>query len=171
MREETSPEDVDGMHKSQAILTAKGGMTSHAALVARGWGKCCIVGCSEIEIGPDMKSFTTKSGEVIREGEWISLNGTKGLVYAGEMPLVDIDLENNKSYKDLQKLIDRFRKLKVRTNADTPRDAAKAVEFGAEGIGLFRTEHMFYGEGSDATALPAPEDDHEQDPRGATRGP
>jgi pyruvate, orthophosphate dikinase len=149
VREETSPEDVDGMHKSQAILTAKGGMTSHAALVARGWGKCCIVGCSEIEIGPDNNSFTTRSGDVIREGEWISLNGTKGLVYSGEMPLVDVDLENNQSYKDLQKLIDRFRRLKVRTNADTPRDSAKAIEFGAEGIGLFRTEHMFYGEGSD----------------------
>jgi len=108
------------------------------------------VGCSDIEVGPDNHPFTTRSGEVIREGEWISLNGTKGLVYSGEMPLVDVDLENNQSYKDLQKLIDRFRKLKVRTNADTPKDSsAKAIEFGAEGIGLFRTEHMFYGEGSD----------------------
>jgi pyruvate,orthophosphate dikinase len=150
VREETSPEDVDGMHKSQAILTAKGGMTSHAALVARGWGKCCVVGCSDIEVAKDNKSFTTRSGVVVCEGDWVSLNGTKGLVYSGEMPLVDVDLEHNKSYSDLQKLVDRFRKLKVRTNADTPRDAAKAIEFGAEGIGLFRTEHMFYGEGSDA---------------------
>ena len=149
VREETSPEDVDGMHKAQAILTSKGGMTSHAALVARGWGKCCIVGCSEIEIAPDGKSFTTKSGKVIREGDWISLNGTKGLVYEGEMPLVDVDLEKNETYRDFMKLVDEVRVLKVRTNADTPKDAKKAIEFGAEGIGLFRTEHMFYGEGSE----------------------
>ncbi|MCL6614615.1 MAG: pyruvate, phosphate dikinase, partial [Firmicutes bacterium] len=149
VREETSPEDVDGMHKAQAILTSKGGMTSHAALVARGWGKCCIVGCSEIEIGADGKSFTTKSGKVIREGDWISLNGTKGLVYEGQMPLVDVDLEKNETYRDFMKLVDEVRVLKVRTNADTPKDAKKAIEFGAEGIGLFRTEHMFYGEGSE----------------------
>ncbi|MGQ9779182.1 MAG: pyruvate, phosphate dikinase [Bacillota bacterium] len=149
VREETSPEDVDGMHKAQAILTSKGGMTSHAALVARGWGKCCIVGCSDIEIAPDNKSFTTKSGKVIREGDWISLNGTKGLVYEGEMPLVDVDLEKNETYKEFMKLVDEVRVLKVRTNADTPKDAKKALEFGAEGIGLFRTEHMFYGEGSE----------------------
>ncbi len=147
VREETSPEDVDGMHKSQAILTSKGGMTSHAALVARGWGKCCVVGCSEIEVGA--KSFTTKKGEVIGEGDWISINGTSGLVYKGSLPLVDIDLEHNQSYKDLMTLCDKLRVLKIRTNADTPKDAAKAVQFGAEGIGLFRTEHMFYGEGSD----------------------
>jgi pyruvate,orthophosphate dikinase len=147
VREETSPEDVNGMHKAQAILTSKGGMTSHAALVARGWGKCCVVGCSDIEVGA--KSFTTRSGETVNEGEWISLNGTKGLVYKGEMPLVDIDLEHNASYGILMKLCDKFRRLKIRTNADTPKDTAKAVQFGAEGIGLFRTEHMFYGEGSD----------------------
>ena len=97
VREETSPEDVDGMHKSQAILTSKGGMTSHAALVARGWGKCCVVGCSEIEVGA--KSFKTKSGGEINEGEWISINGTSGLVYKGSLPLVDIDLEHNQSTK------------------------------------------------------------------------
>jgi len=147
VREETSPEDVDGMHKSQAILTSKGGMTSHAALVARGWGKCCVVGCSEIEVGA--KSFKTKKGEVISEGDWISINGTSGLVYKGSLPLVDIDLEHNQSYRDLMALCDKLRVLKIRTNADTPKDAAKAVQFGAEGIGLFRTEHMFYGEGSD----------------------
>jgi pyruvate,orthophosphate dikinase len=147
VREETSPEDVDGMHKAQAILTSKGGMTSHAALVARGWGKCCVVGCSDIEVGA--KSFTTKSGETVNEGEWISLNGTKGLVYKADMPLVDIDLEHNSSYGELMKLCDKFRILKIRTNADTPKDTAKALTFGAEGIGLFRTEHMFYGEGSE----------------------
>jgi pyruvate,orthophosphate dikinase len=149
VREETSPEDVDGMHKAQAILTAKGGMTSHAALVARGWGKCCIVGCADIEIADDNKSFTTKNGATIREGEEITLNGTKGLVYKGSLALVDIDLATNSSYKDLMTLVDKVKVLKVRTNADTPKDAKKAIEFGAEGIGLFRTEHMFYGEGSD----------------------
>jgi len=147
VREETSPEDVDGMHKAQAILTSKGGMTSHAALVARGWGKCCVVGCPDIEVGS--KSFKTKSGEVINEGDWISINGTKGLVYKGSLGLVDIDLEHNQAYADLMTMCDKYRVLKIRTNADTPKDTAKAVQFGAEGIGLFRTEHMFYGEGSD----------------------
>ncbi|HOD12360.1 MAG TPA: pyruvate, phosphate dikinase [Candidatus Omnitrophota bacterium] len=149
VREETSPEDVDGMHKSEAILTSKGGMTSHAALVARGWGKCCIVGCEGLVIADDEKSFTTKNGVVVKEGDWITLNGTKGVVYAGKLPLVDPDLEHNDSFKELMKLSDKFRVLKVRTNADTPKDTKKAIEFGAEGIGLFRTEHMFYGEGSD----------------------
>jgi pyruvate,orthophosphate dikinase len=149
VREETSPEDVDGMHKAQAILTSKGGMTSHAALVARGWGKCCIVGCAELEIGEDGRSFETKKGTVIKEGEWLSLNGTKGTVYKGKLPLVDVDLDHNKAYTELMKLVDKARVLKVRTNADTPKDAAQALKFGAEGIGLFRTEHMFYGEGSD----------------------
>lgn len=149
VREDTSPEDVDGMHKSQAILTTKGGMTSHAALVARGWGKCCIVGCGDIEIHSDTKTFKTNSGAFVHEGDWISLNGTKGLVYNGSLDLVDIDLNKNKSYKDLMKLVDATRTMGIRTNADTPKDAAKALEFGAEGIGLFRTEHMFYGEGSD----------------------
>ncbi|HOK81012.1 MAG TPA: pyruvate, phosphate dikinase, partial [bacterium] len=149
VREETSPEDVDGMHKAEAILTSKGGMTSHAALVARGWGKCCIVGCSDIEIASDNKSFRTKSGVVVNEGGWISLNGTKGLVYQGSLPLVDVDLDHNESYQYFMKIVDKVRKLKVRANADTPEDAKKALKFGAEGIGLFRTEHMFYGEGSD----------------------
>lgn len=149
VREETSPEDVDGMYKAQAILTSKGGMTSHAALVARGWGKCCIVGCSDLEIATDHKSFKGKDGIVIHEGDWISLNGTKGLVYEGSLALVDIDLDDNKSYKELMKLVDEIKVLKVRTNADTPKDAAQALHFGAEGIGLFRTEHMFYGENSD----------------------
>jgi pyruvate,orthophosphate dikinase len=149
VREETSPEDVDGMHKAQAILTTKGGMTSHAALVARGWGKCCIVGCGDIEIHAESKCFKAKSGELIHEGDWISLNGTKGLVYEGSLALVDIDLNHNRSYKDLMKLVDKTKTIGVRTNADTARDAAQGIAFGAEGIGLFRTEHMFYGEGSD----------------------
>ena len=149
VREETSPEDVDGMHKSQAILTTKGGMTSHAALVARGWGKCCIVGCGDVEIHPEHRTFRTKTGQLVHEGDWISLNGSKGLVYEGTLPLVDIDLNKNTSYRDFMKLVDRHRVMGVRTNADTAHDAATALSFGAEGIGLFRTEHMFYGEGSD----------------------
>ena len=149
VREETSPEDVDGMHKAEAILTSKGGMTSHAALVARGWGKCCIVGCGEVEIAADHKSFKTKRGNVVKEGDWISLNGSRGLVYEGQLPLVDVNLDHNKSFQDLMKLADKARKINIRTNADTPKDAAVAVKFGAEGIGLFRTEHMFYGEDSD----------------------
>ena len=149
VREETSPEDVDGMHKSQAILTSKGGMTSHAALVARGWGKCCIVGCGDIEIDQDALVFRTKDGAVIHEGDWLSLNGTKGLVFEGSMPLVDVDLDKNKSYKDLMKLVDKVKTMGVRANAETPEDAAQALKFGAEGIGLFRTEHMFYGVGGE----------------------
>ena len=149
VREETSPEDVDGMHKSQAILTTKGGMTSHAALVARGWGKCCIVGCSDIEIHSETKSFKANDGTFIKEGDWLSLDGTKGLVYLGSMALVAIDLEKNQAYKKLMKLVNKKRIMNVRANAETPEDAAQALKFGAEGIGLFRTEHMFYGEGSE----------------------
>ncbi|MEP7106378.1 MAG: pyruvate, phosphate dikinase [Ferruginibacter sp.] len=149
VREETSPEDVDGMHKAQAILTTKGGMTSHAALVARGWGKCCIVGCGDIEIHNETKTFKAKDGVTIREGDWITLNGTRGLVYEGSMALVAIDLDKNQSYKDLMKLVDKIKVMGVRTNTETPQDAAQGLKFGAEGIGLFRTEHMFYGEGSE----------------------
>jgi pyruvate,orthophosphate dikinase len=147
VREETSPEDVDGMHKAQAVLTLKGGMTSHAALVARGWGKCCVVGCSDISINHN--SFSTRSGVTVREGDWISLNGTKGLVYNGALALKDVNIEHNEYYGTLMDLCDKYRKLGIRTNADTPEDARKAVLFGAQGIGLFRTEHMFYGEGSE----------------------
>jgi len=149
VREETSPEDVDGMHSSQAILTTKGGMTSHAALVARGWGKCCIVGCSDIEIHQELKSFRGKNNVVIKEGDLVTLNGTKGLVYEGKLPLVDIDLNKNQSYKDLMKLVNKIKQMGVRANAETPEDATNGLRFGAEGIGLFRTEHMFYGEGSE----------------------
>jgi pyruvate,orthophosphate dikinase len=149
VREETSPEDVGGMHKSQAILTTKGGMTSHAALVARGWGKCCIVGCAGIEIDADRRIFRTEDGQVVQEGDWLSMNGTKGLVYEGQLPLVDIDIQSNRPYRAFMRLVDRFRGMGVRANADTPEDAAVALAFGAEGIGLFRTEHMFYGEDSE----------------------
>lgn len=149
VREETSPEDVDGMHKSQAILTTKGGMTSHAALVARGWGKCCIVGCNDIQINSETKSFKANDGTFIKEGDWLTLDGTKGLVYLGSMPLVAVDLDENKSYKNLMKLVDKIKVMGVRTNAETPGDATQGLKFGAEGIGLFRTEHMFYGEGSE----------------------
>lgn len=148
VREETSPEDVDGMHKSEAILTTKGGMTSHAALVARGWGKCCIVGCGDIEIHPENKTFRA-NGTHIKEGDWITLNGTKGFVYEGSLPLVDIDLDKNQSYNDLMKLVSKVKVMAVRTNAETPHDAEQGLKFGAEGIGLFRTEHMFYGENSE----------------------
>jgi pyruvate,orthophosphate dikinase len=147
VRNETSPEDVHGMHAAQAILTAKGGMTSHAALVARGWGTCCIVGCSAVQVDMDRKVIKV-GGTEIKEGEWITLNGTAGAIYAGQLPLVNPDLENNREYVTVMKLVDSFRKLGVRTNADTPKDAQNAIKFGAQGIGLFRTEHMFYGEGS-----------------------
>ncbi|MBI5403006.1 MAG: pyruvate, phosphate dikinase [Ignavibacteriae bacterium] len=147
VREETNPEDIEGMRAAEAILTARGGMTSHAALVARGWGKCCIVGAGTIEVNMEAKEFTV--GEyTVREGDWISLNGTKGYVYQGQVPMIDVDAENP-TLVEFLKICDKVRVLKIRTNADTPEDAARARVFGAEGIGLFRTEHMFYGEGSD----------------------
>ena len=143
VREETSPEDVHGMHAAEAILTAKGGMTSHAALVARGWGKCCIVGCSSLNIDFDKKEMTV-NGEQIKEGDWISMNGTKGAVYNGKVSLKSADPESNQAYRELMSWADEFRTLKVRTNADSPSDAEQAIAFGAEGIGLCRTEHMFF---------------------------
>jgi len=147
VRTETSPEDVHGMHAAQAILTARGGMTSHAALVARGWGKCCIVGCAALDIDLQNK-LVRVNGRVLKEGDWITLNGTAGLVYEGKLPLVSPDLERNDDYRQLMKWVDSLRSMGVRANADTPEDARQAIAFGAEGIGLFRTEHMFYGEGS-----------------------
>jgi len=146
VREETSPEDVHGMKPSQAILTSKGGMTSHAALVARGWGKCCIVGCSDITHVDLKKKTVTFRGKVLKEGDWISMNGTKGVVYEGKMPMVATGPEKNPSYKKLMAWADQIRRLKVRTNADTPEDARTAIALGAEGIGLARTEHMFFGD-------------------------
>ncbi|MFA6636619.1 MAG: pyruvate, phosphate dikinase [Candidatus Omnitrophota bacterium] len=147
VREETNPEDVEGMRAARAILTARGGMTSHAALVARGWGKCCIVGCGELKIDHREKTVKTKD-LTLGEGDWITLNGTKGLVYKGTLPMIDATKEN-RYLVDFLKICDSERTMKVRTNADTPEDARKAREFGAEGIGLFRMEHMFYGEGAD----------------------
>ena len=143
VREETSPEDVHGMHSSQAVLTSKGGMTSHAALVARGWGKCCIVGCGAIHIDSEKKYF--KANDIIvKEGDWITLNGTKGNVYLGQIPLVEPDMERDVYFREFMKACDSIRKLSIRTNADRPEDAAIARKFGAEGIGLCRTEHMFF---------------------------
>jgi len=143
LREETSPEDVHGMHSSEAILTARGGMTSHAALVARGWGKCCIVGCSELEIDLDNKTVTVNN-KILKQGDWISLNGNNGNVYEGKVPLLAADPDSNHDYHQLMSWADEFRTLKIRTNAESPQDAATAIGFGAEGIGLCRTEHMFF---------------------------
>lgn len=147
VREETNPEDIEGMRAAQAILTARGGMTSHAALVARGWGKCCIVGAGSIKINMEEKSFNV-GDIVVKEGEWITLNGSKGIAYVGELPMIKA-AEENPDFQAFMKLCDDVRKLKVRTNADTPEDATRARAFGAEGIGLFRTEHMFYGKNSE----------------------
>ena len=147
VREETNPEDVEGMRAAQGILTGRGGMTSHAALVARGWGKCCIVGCSSLDI--DVRNKTMKAdGKEYREGDFLTLNGTKGYVYAGELAM--ISASENPRFVQFMKYVDKYRTLKVRTNADTPEDAKKALDFGAQGIGLFRTEHMFYGKNSEA---------------------
>ncbi len=146
LREETNPEDVEGMRAAVGILTARGGMTSHAALVARGWGKCCIVGAGALDI--DLAARTVSvDGKVFREGDVFTLNGTRGLVYEGELPM--IDATENPRFQQFMTMADGFRVLGVRTNADTPEDARTALEFGAEGIGLFRTEHMFYGAGSE----------------------
>ena len=147
VREETNPEDVEGMRAAQAILTARGGMTSHAALVARGWGKCCIVGCGAIHIDYEKKELHV-DGEVLKEGDWITLNGTKGNVYAGKLPMMEAS-EENEILMGFLKICSSLKRLGVRTNADTPEDARKARQFGTEGIGLFRTEHMFYGKGSE----------------------
>ncbi|HSV26793.1 MAG TPA: pyruvate, phosphate dikinase [Sedimentisphaerales bacterium] len=146
-REETNPEDVEGMRAAQGILTARGGMTSHAALVARGWGKCCVVGCAAVEINYSTKEMHI-GGKVLKEGDWVTLNGTKGFVYEGKLPMLDA-AEENPHMMAFLKICDSLRKLGVLTNADTPEDAAKGRQLGAEGIGLFRTEHMFYGKGSD----------------------
>ena len=141
IRRETSPEDVGGMHVAQGILTATGGKTSHAAVVARGWGKCCIVGAEKLDISASAKTMTV-GGKVIHEGDWITLDGGDGSVYTGQIDL--IRPEPPKAYGILLKWADKIRKIGVRTNADTPRDARLAREMGAEGIGLCRTEHMFF---------------------------
>ena len=146
VREETNPEDVEGMRAAVGILTGRGGMTSHAALVARGWGKCCIVGAGTLDI--DVVGKTIKAdGKTYKEGDVLTLNGTRGQVYAGELGM--IDATENPRFVDFMKLADEIRAMNVRTNAETPEDAGIAIDFGAEGIGLFRTEHMFYGTGSE----------------------
>jgi pyruvate, orthophosphate dikinase len=143
VRRETSPEDVGGMAVAQGILTATGGKTSHAAVVARGWGKCCIVGAETLDIDYKSKSMKDgKSGKVVKEGEWLTLDGGEGLVYADQLPLVTPEFPP--AYQTIMKWADEIRRIGVRANADTPQDARKAVEFGAEGIGLTRTEHMFF---------------------------
>ena len=145
VRDETSPEDVHGMHAAEAILTAKGGMTSHAALVARGWGKCCIVGCSELQINVEKKEV--QIGEVtLLEGHWVTMNGTSGKIYNDQIDLIPADPDTHPQYKELMVWADETRKMKIRTNAESPDDAAQAIRFGAEGIGLCRTEHMFFDE-------------------------
>ncbi len=142
VRIETSPEDFHGMVASEAILTARGGMTSHAAVVARGMGKCCVAGCGDISIDYAAKRFVTKGGVTVNHGDWITLDGTLGDVIKGHAPLIDPVLDDN--FKTLMKWADAARRLRVRTNADTPGDSKVAREFGAEGIGLCRTEHMFF---------------------------
>ena len=145
IREETSPEDVHGMHAAEAILTAKGGMTSHAALVARGWGKCCIVGCSAIHINKETKEVSV-GDTILKEGDWVTMNGTRGNLYKGKVNLIPSNPDTHPEYKILMEWADEFRTLKIRTNAESPSDAAQAIRFGAEGIGLCRTEHMFFDE-------------------------
>ncbi len=143
VRDETSPEDVHGMHAAVAILTSKGGMTSHAALVARGWGKCCIVGCESLHISAVNKTLEV-GDKIYKEGDWLTLNGTAGKVYEGQLPLKDANPDSNQEYAELMEWADGVRGLGVRTNADRPEDAALARKFGANGIGLCRTEHMFF---------------------------
>jgi pyruvate,orthophosphate dikinase len=141
VRLETSPEDIEGMHYSQGILTVRGGMTSHAAVVARGMGTCCVSGCSEIVYNEDKKIFTL-GGKTYNEGDWISLDGSSGNIYGEAIPTVKATVSGD--FGRLMGWADKFRTLGVRTNADTPKDAANAFNFGAEGIGLCRTEHMFF---------------------------
>jgi pyruvate,orthophosphate dikinase len=147
VREETNPDDVEGMRAAEGVLTARGGMTSHAALVARGWGKCCIVGAGTLHVDIQQKVMTV-DGKAVREGDFVTLNGTKGRAYIGALPMIS-GAEDDQNFAAFMKLCDSLRRLKIRTNSETPKDAAKAVQFGAEGIGLFRTEHMFYGENSE----------------------
>ena len=141
VRLETSPEDIEGMKAAQGILTVRGGMTSHAAVVARGMGKCCVSGCGAIVMDEENKQFTL-SGKTCHEGDWLSLDGSTGNIYDGAMPTVDASVSGD--FGRIMGWADKFRRLKVRTNADTPHDAAKARELGAQGIGLCRTEHMFF---------------------------
>ncbi|MDW7644398.1 MAG: pyruvate, phosphate dikinase [Desulfuromonadales bacterium] len=142
VRVETSPEDIHGMHAAQGILTARGGMTSHAAVVARGMGKCCVAGCGDIKVDYKTQQFVARDGVVIKKGDVITLDGSTGEVMKGEVPTVQPELTGD--FGALMEWVDSFRRLKVRTNADTPNDSKVARNFGAEGIGLCRTEHMFF---------------------------
>ncbi|OON93713.1 MAG: pyruvate, phosphate dikinase [Candidatus Epulonipiscioides saccharophilum] len=142
-RLETSPEDIEGMHASKGILTVRGGMTSHAAVVARGMGTCCVSGCGEIKINEHDKTFTL-DGKTYKEGDYISLDGSTGNIYGEQIKTVEAEISGE--FEKFMQWADQYRTMKVRTNADTPADARKAVEFGAEGIGLCRTEHMFFDE-------------------------
>ncbi len=142
VRVETSPEDIHGMHAAQGILTARGGMTSHAAVVARGMGKCCVAGCSDIKVDYAKQQFTARHGQVIKKGSVITLDGSTGEVMQGEVPTVQPELTGE--FGQLMAWVDGIRRLRVRTNADTPHDSQVARDFGAEGIGLCRTEHMFF---------------------------
>ena len=141
VRLETSPEDIEGMKAAEGILTVRGGMTSHAAVVARGMGECCVSGCQEIAMDEEKKRFTL-GGKVFKEGDWLSIDGSTGFIYDGVIPTVDAQIAGE--FGRIMNWADKFRRLHVRTNADTPRDARKAKELGAEGIGLCRTEHMFF---------------------------
>ena len=141
VRQETSPEDIEGMHAAEGVLTMRGGMTSHAAVVARGMGTCCVSGCGDLKVHEEEK-FIELGGYTIKEGEYISLDGSTGKIYLGDIPTVEASISGN--FERIMNWADQFRRLKVRTNADTPEDAANAVRMGAEGIGLTRTEHMFF---------------------------
>ena len=141
VRIETSPEDIGGMHVAKGILTSRGGMTSHAAVVARGMGTCCVAGCGDVHIDYKTKKFSA-GGVTVKEGDWISLNGTLGAVYNGQVKTIEPKLTG--PFATIMKLADKYRKLDVRTNADTPQDTKVAVGYGAQGIGLCRTEHMFF---------------------------
>ena len=143
IRNETSPEDIGGMHASQGVITARGGMTSHAAVVARGMGTPCVSGSTDITIDYKSKTMSTKSGVVIKEGDWLSLDGAKGQIIEGQIPTVEADT-NTGNFGKLMSWVDEIRTMKVRANAETPKDAKQALAFGAEGIGLARTEHMFF---------------------------
>jgi pyruvate,orthophosphate dikinase len=142
VRLETSPEDIHGMHAAQGILTARGGMTSHAAVVARGMGKCCVAGCSDLQIDYENQQLRTKSGHIIKQGDIITLDGSSGEVILGDVPKVQASVSGD--FATLMEWADKFRRLEVRSNADTPHDAQVARKFGAQGIGLCRTEHMFF---------------------------
>ena len=144
VRLETSPEDIEGMNLAHGVLTIRGGMTSHAAVVARGMGTCCVSGCGELRIDEEKKTVTTKDGKVYKEGDWMSLDGSTGNVYGEQIKTVEPSITGD--FETFMSWADHARKLKVRTNADTPKDALQAKKFGAEGIGLCRTEHMFFEE-------------------------